>query len=203
MKSRKKKNPNRVAAGRKSKRKGNGNERDMAQAFKAWWGVGEWARVPASGGWGNQDNREGFRACGDIMTTDVEFPFTVEVKHQEAWELDQMLTAPACKPYEWWQQTKDETLEGTFPLLVMRRNRRKPLVVMEPYATVQYELASNSSARMILLNGTEELIVFKLEDFFKISKDAILRMSQNLMPKCNKCKKVLIKCKCAENQLDK
>ena len=202
MRKSRQKNPNRVAAGRKSKRKGNGNERDAANQFKTWWGVGEWARVPASGGWATVNHREAFRACGDIMTTDIEFPFTVELKHVEGWDLNQMLTAPACLPYEWWAQTTGETPEDSIPLLVMRRNRSKPLVMTRPFPALNGHLTDNNVVRFYL-HGTETLVIFKLEDLFKISREVILDMAKEEIPRCDTCKKIVIKCGCIEKSLNK
>lgn len=123
--------PKRVAAGKKSKRKGSGNERALAKAFQAWWGHGEWARTPASGGWATAATREAFRTCGDIITTANDFPFCVEAKKCEGWTLDQMLHNDKCIIYKWWDQVVNETPPGLIPLLVAARNHHPPIAIFD------------------------------------------------------------------------
>jgi len=120
------KDPVRVKAGRKAKRKGNSNEREVANLLAAWWGVGEFMRTPSSGGWGkSRQVRDDFNAAGDIVTTATDFPFCVEVKSEERWELEQLLTSPEkCPIARWWKQAERETPEGKAPLLLFTRKLR-------------------------------------------------------------------------------
>lgn len=54
----------------------------------------------------------------DIMMATV-FPWDVECKNQENWSIPQ-----------WWKQAVANTEEGRKPLLVIKKNRQEPLVVM-------------------------------------------------------------------------
>lgn len=47
------------------------------------------------------------------------FKYSVECKNQETWSIPQ-----------WWKQTTTNTEEGRKPLLVIKKNRHEPLVVM-------------------------------------------------------------------------
>jgi len=128
------KDPKRVAAGKRSKRKGNSNEREVAKMLAAWWGSGEWMRTPSSGGWGRSKQvRDDFNAAGDIVTTATDFPFCVEVKSEEGWELEQLLRSPEkCPIAKWWKQAVDETPEGKHPLLLFTRKMRPWFVMAIP-----------------------------------------------------------------------
>jgi len=113
-------------AGKKSKRKGNLNEREVAKLLRDWWGSGEWMRTPSSGGWGRSKQvRDDFNAAGDIVTTASDFPFCVEVKSEEGWALEQLLRSPdKCQIAKWWDQTVQETPDGKHPLLLFTRKLR-------------------------------------------------------------------------------
>ena len=47
------------------------------------------------------------------------FPFDIEAKNQETWSIP-----------SWWKQTTTNTEEGRKPLLVIKKNRHEPLVVL-------------------------------------------------------------------------
>jgi hypothetical protein len=122
-------NPKRVAAGKKSKRKGNNNEIQLAKQLRDYWGKGEWARTPSSGGWATATTREAFRTCGDIITTATDWPFCVEAKKQEGWTLDQLIHNRSPIVLEWWAQTLSETPPGMTPLLIAGRNHVGRVVI--------------------------------------------------------------------------
>lgn len=46
-------------------------------------------------------------------------PFDIECKNQEKWSV-----------HSWWKQTTANTKDGRVPLLVMKRNRSEPLVLL-------------------------------------------------------------------------
>ena len=136
------KDPKRVKAGKKSKRKGNSNERAVAKLLATWWGAGEFMRTPSSGGWGRSKQvRDDFNAAGDIVTTATDFPFCVEVKSEERWELEQLLTSPeTCPIARWWKQAVEETPVGKSPLLLFTRKHR-PWYAMGDHASLGSILA--------------------------------------------------------------
>ncbi len=76
--------------------------------------------------WGKDEliaSREGAQSGTDVRLVGeakMLFPWSVECKHQETWSL------PA-----WIQQAKDNQEPGTDWLLVARKNRMKPIVVMD------------------------------------------------------------------------
>jgi hypothetical protein len=172
------KNPNRVKAGKKSRRKGSSNELAIAKLFKEWWQKGEWARTPSSGGWATKDVREGFRTCGDIITTATDFPFCVEAKKQEGWHLEQLLTADKSLLYKWWDQAVDETPEGLVPMVVFNRNHLERLVMLDRTSIPVTSL----SFPHLLLRGTrlgKSLVIFRLSDLFEYDPFVFSRNSHD------------------------
>lgn len=126
------KDPNRVKAGKKAKRKGNNNERDLSKKLQEWWGHGVFVRTPSSGGWATADTRGSFRACGDIMTTATDWPFICEAKKDESWDLDKLLHNDKCVVYSWLEQANREAKEANaVPLLILARNRVPAVAVCD------------------------------------------------------------------------
>lgn len=189
------KNPKRVAAGKKGKRKGNANERALAKLFAEWWGHGEWARTPMSGGWANKEVREGFRTCGDVITTAPDFPFCLEAKKQEGWTLDQLIHNDACVVHAWWKQAVEETPPGLVPLLIIARNHIPQAVV---FAQEQmeglcmqverprdgHELAWSAHPCFIFEDHPKKtfLVITALENFMKVNPDIFGRRLPNVEP---------------------
>jgi hypothetical protein len=224
------KDPTRVAAGKKSKRKGNSNENALAKQFKEWWGHGEWARTPSSGGWATAAHREAFRTCGDIITTAVDFPFCVEAKKQEAWDLDALLHNDGCIVKKWWAQAVTESPAALTPLLVMARNR-VPQAVMFSARTLSHlpqspwHFMQHFIARLVLKTPNnnimiESLVLLPLDAFFTISPDVFGRslpvseqgrpkpedrpsVPEPVIPTCGTCHKPLTQCACTDNDLKK
>lgn len=124
--------------------KGSRNELVLAKLFEMWWGHGSFARTPMSGGWATPAHRDGFRTHGDIITTALDFPFTVEAKKQEAWSLDALLHNEKCKVHEWYDQAVKGTPRDVMPLLVATRNRQPQVVIFEA-ARMEILLANLSS----------------------------------------------------------
>lgn len=182
------KDPDRVAAGKKSKRKGSAFELKLAKEFAAWWGKGQFARSPGSGGWGRPQNRDGFNACGDIITTNRDFPWCLELKHQEGWNLDQLLLNDGCIIWKWWEQCVDETPENLLSMLIFKKNRQKPMVmirkalvehgpfgVSENVSDLYVELQQMDTTMFEIKdpqNG-QKLVIFPLEDLFNICPTAL------------------------------
>lgn len=167
------KNPKRVAAGKKAKRKGSSNELKLAKQFKAWWGKGEWARTPASGGWSTKDNREGFRAVGDIMTTAVDFRYCIEAKKQEGWTLQQLLNNEKCIILDWWKQAVEETPSfDMWTMLVFARNYVKPIVGLEYYemdTDLKYNIRDRAFPTFTYqCSGFSPIFMISLENLFKL-----------------------------------
>jgi len=105
-----------------SRSKGGRGEREAVKLLKSWWGS-EFSRTPGSGAFATITQRTDLNVSGDVSTPDPDFPFIVEVKWHEDWDLDQLIKSEKCKVWQWWKQAKDQA-EGTgkLPLLLMKRN---------------------------------------------------------------------------------
>lgn len=197
------KNLIRVRAGKKSKTKGNSNERKIALQFKEYWQHGEWARTPASGGWATAAHREAFRTCGDVITTATDFPFCLELKKQEAWRLEQILSTDSkCKIFEWWDQTVGETPKGFVPLLIVSRNFVDPIVIFngewfvkefkqymkEGDPCYEWQLHPHiyfDHGMLHAVDKPESLFLLTLDNFFKIHPKYFGRKDENVREREN------------------
>lgn len=112
---------NRSKIGKKSKSKGQRGERQVAKLLSEATGL-EFSRTPLSGGWASARTRDQVNAHGDLVCSDPDFPWSVEVKNCEGWSFEQLLTAPKSQLHEYWHQTVTQTPEGKRPLLVFTRN---------------------------------------------------------------------------------
>jgi len=116
-----------AASGKHSRRKGKRKEREVAKILQEWWGVGEFRPTPSSGGW---DKGGDFNMKGDIVTTDDQFPFCVEIKNNEAWKFSTSLVSNKSALHKFWNQTEEEAKAcGLIPLTVFTRNHH-PLFAM-------------------------------------------------------------------------
>ena len=106
--------------------KGKVAEREVARLLSEWWGPlepgAQFVRTPCSGGWSSREVRTGFRASGDIMTTAVRFPFTVESKRREGWSPANFVKGRRSPVWAWWRQALREAVEQNLePMLWVRR----------------------------------------------------------------------------------
>lgn len=119
-----------------SSAKGRRGEREVAGMCQNWWRKidkkCEFKRTPLSGGWSTTTIRSHFRACGDIMTTSDNWPFTVEVKRREDWSLNNLFDGKPTAVWQWWIQSTDQAnKEKQVPMLWLKRNR-VPWLIMLP-----------------------------------------------------------------------
>lgn len=126
------KDPKRVATGKKSRRKGARNERDVAKILSIWWGC-IFRRTPLSGGWAkSKEIRQEFSASGDLLCPDTTFPFLCEVKSQEGWSFDCLWDINPKHPLsKWWIQTVRETPPGKHPMLLFTRKLKSWYVMFK------------------------------------------------------------------------
>lgn len=211
-------------SGRKSRTKGATNERALAAVFKAWWGHGEWARTPSSGGWATAAHREAFRTCGDIITTARDFPFCVEAKKHEKWCLDNLIHNDKPDILGWWKQAKDETPPDMIPLLVFARNNVPQAVMFDDvqvFQALHITLTAPWYGRKHFLFNLDgrDLVIMSLEAFFTITPDFFGRtlpmetgrpkpedrpkVPEPVIPTCTGCKKPMTACTCTDNNLKK
>ncbi|ACI91024.1 gp24.1 [Bacillus phage SPO1] len=102
-----------------SKAKGAEYERRIAKYLGAWWGE-SFHRTPQSGGlnWGTDS-----RVAGDITTpVDSKFPFTVECKKREGWDLDQVIKGTGQVEKWWTQCIGDSERVELRPFLIFAKN---------------------------------------------------------------------------------
>lgn len=124
---------------RNGKAKGDDFENRVCRLLSIWLVPGDWKKAkvwalpfrrrftdttPLDGHW---------TGSGDVLhRPGIKFPFTVECKKQEKWELDGMFGAPKWRPWKWWSQARDQAYEaGLHPLLIFTRNCRPLYVLME------------------------------------------------------------------------
>lgn len=113
-------------------------ERDVAKRLGAWWGC-TFRRTPSSGAWGkqgqsrfskNRDTDAAGEFHGDIVAPkESEFPFSVECKCYKEVELYKALYG-VSNIYEWWAQCVEDTPKGMYPMLVMKEDRKRPLIAI-------------------------------------------------------------------------
>lgn len=125
--------------GAMSRRKGNAAELEVARLIEAWWQRVEpgckFKRTPSSGGWlgaKGRDVRDAFGVGGDLCTTAKRFPFQLEVKRREAWNIDNFLAGHRSPVWAWWEQcTLAAASAGRMPMLWARKSRSEWIVVLD------------------------------------------------------------------------
>ncbi|QKE56350.1 holliday junction resolvase [Bacillus phage YungSlug] len=141
-----------------SRAKGSKFERDIAKALTDWWGE-EFHRVPASGGlrWG-KDNR----VVGDIVPPpNSDFPFSIECKKHEGWDLSYILRNMGEFPNWWAQCTRDAYKVDKIPLLIFSKNR-SPIYFMMPHTNFiglkGYPLRYSTTQVTVILDKEKDLL---------------------------------------------
>ena len=149
-----------------SKQKGNRGEYKVRDGLTKWWGA-SFRRTPSSGAYStiHASNKD----AGDVMCDDPVFPFCVEVKNQEKWTMDQLLS-PTCKVWDWWVQAVEQSPSDKTPLLCFTRNRQ-PIYVMINYSTFCDALFSNAFPMFEVRCNHQHVVVFKFEDLLGTPKD--------------------------------
>lgn len=146
--------------------KGSAYERHIAKKLGEWWGE-KFQRTPASGGldWG-KDNR----VCGDIVTPpDSSFPFTVECKKRESWNMDSLFKG-SKEVEKWWVQVKGDCEKSDlFPMVVFSRNLQPDYILMRHRHWHEIHHTGRQIVvppdRIILHIDMDEVVVLRLDDF--------------------------------------
>lgn len=117
--------------------KGKLGEREVAKLHEAWWGTHEegaqFKSTPQSGGFSTPEVRAHFKMAGDLMTTAKTFPFVVEVKRREAWDLRRVYALKPSPVWAWWRQAcAAARVQGGVPILWIRKNRSTDWLVLVP-----------------------------------------------------------------------
>lgn len=153
-----------------SKDKGDRGEYAVRDIMEAWWGS-DFAKTPKSGGFSTKKFRKDWNAEADIVTPDDTFPFAVEVKWQEKWILDDLLTRPKTKIWDWWEQAKGQS-EDKITLLIFKKNF-KPWFCMMRIDDLNYEqtqFVTSAPMRAIDRQG-EHVYIRLLDDLLKEPKE--------------------------------
>ena len=146
-----------------SRAKGCKFEVEVAKALSAWWGEERsFRRTPLSGAWDK-------RAGGDLVAPES-FPFCVEAKNVEGWELQQLITSGRrkgdedgqCLIEKHWGQAVRECQEGKRPMLVFSRNNQPAFYMM--LAVDWSHLEGVQDARTFALFGDDVRIIGLLDD---------------------------------------
>jgi len=110
---------------RASRRKGKRGERVLCRRLEKAFGV-PFNRTPASGGlrWGKRAD-----VRGDVVCEEPWFPFVLEEKNREAWDLETFLKGLG-PIWKWWGQVvRDGKDTGRIPLLFVDKNRSPGFVI--------------------------------------------------------------------------
>lgn len=137
-----------------SKDKGDRGEYAVRDLLEEWWGS-DFAKTPKSGGFSTKKFRRDWNAEADVVTPDPTFPFAVEVKWQEKWILDDLLTRPKSKIWDWWEQAKGQS-EDKLTLLVFKRNFKPWFYMMKihpEHTDYQKDFVKSSPMRVIDRQG--------------------------------------------------
>ncbi len=119
------------SSGKRAKTKGNSFENTVAKLLSAWADT-EFHRVPLSGGWRSTNVATGDIFLVEEYATDcvrdkprVHFPFSVECKNQERWDLATLFKPEADRNIIgkfWAQATDDAKINQKVPALIFTRN---------------------------------------------------------------------------------
>ncbi|AID50505.1 hypothetical protein [Bacillus phage CP-51] len=157
-----------------SKNKGAEYERKIAKALGSWWGE-QFQRTPASGGlqW-KEDNR----VTGDIVTPpDSIFPFTIECKKRESWDLNQFLKGTG-EMEEWWTQaTRDAKKINMKPMVIFSRNFDTDYVMMnlDDFSAITVG-AQDFNHFAVAKVGLEPRVICELDKLLaSVSKETVIK----------------------------
>ena len=156
------KDPKRVAAGVKARRKGATFERKVANTFSKWLGIG-CRRTPMSGAYGEEWN-----LGGDLMF-DRPVPWFVELKRREGWRLESFFNdnCGSALAFKWATKAKEEAYaSGKVPLVIFSKNYTTSFVMVpERHIVGDLKIGVSWFDRYMLINGW---LIISLKDFMKV-----------------------------------
>ena len=106
-------------------------ERSIAKLLGDWWGA-PFRRTPSSGAWNTQSRNMGHGSTdfhGDIVAPpEANFPFSVECKAYKEVEIYKALYGKS-NLFDFWRQCRVDAKDANkYPMLVVKENRKQPLV---------------------------------------------------------------------------
>lgn len=146
-------------SGKMSRNKGAAYERRIAKILTAWWGT-KFFRTPLSGG--HQDMSNEMNIAGDLVTKDVLFPFHLELKKQEGWNLEHLLTSDKMgKIGDWFRQAKKDCKPGKIPFLIFSKNYSPDFFLLQrnDMTSIQSVYTQNAKIFKMLLYRMRNLYV--------------------------------------------
>jgi hypothetical protein len=154
----------------------------VASFLSKWWEGAEFRRTPSSGGWaGSKKAREDYGATGDIVCSDPSFPFCVEVKSAEGWELEHLVQAPLTSSlFRYWGQTVEQTPVGKIPLLIFTKKFR-PWYVMFDTSSFLPVLFKGCHYATFRVREDLHLEVSRLDNLLLVPKEATLEALKTFM----------------------
>jgi hypothetical protein len=143
---------------KKSNSKGAAFERRVRDMFRESWGV-QLERTPQSGGWGRSQTK------GDLVSpTNTRFPYFVECKNQQQWNLWGTLFESQGELLNWWDKACKQAKEegGKVPLVIVGQDYQPPLVLLKPTLRCH-----GIPQAFIISNDNKTLCLMRLIDFLK------------------------------------
>lgn len=160
--------------------KGSSFERVLCKSFSEWWfplidfkGYVlkdlPFQRTPGSGGWNRKIAGGDIQIYSNQGVWKDDFPFCVEAKNREGWEMDNISSFNAkCPVWDWWDQTNEQANDNKrLPLMVFTRNRRPEYVMM--WANDFCEYVDKECPQIQVSTGVyeEPVVITTLPEFFK------------------------------------
>ncbi len=176
---------------RNGKAKGDEYENHVCRIMSVWIVPGKWSKAPVwklpfrrrftdttplDGHWDGQ---------GDLLHAPrVAFPFCVECKKIEGWEIDGALANAKWPVWSWWEQAKRQARKtwktnGLYPLLVFSRNRKPDYVLLEEEVAQCLGLRPKSGPvlRVERPDG-ERLVLALLSDLTAVPKGTVTALAR-------------------------
>jgi len=127
------KDPKKIKIGKSSKIKGANYERKISKLFEEWFKKHDpkasIARTPQSGG--HSKLAEDWNMSSDLTCNNPDFPFLIECKCNEAWDIRDLFKIKGLVFTSWWPQaTKQSSTTDKIPLLVFTKKYHPDFVAM-------------------------------------------------------------------------
>ena len=146
-----------------SRQKGRVGEREVAKLLARWWTQIEpgcqFVPTPGSGGFARADIRAAMQISGDLCTTAKKFPFVIEVKRREGWNLERVQAGKPSPVWGWWDQCKRAAAEmNGKPLLIFRKNREPWHYIMGALPGIGMEVRVEATSEVVYFDALTELL---------------------------------------------
>lgn len=156
-----------------SRSKGNKFERDIAKLLTSWSDI-SMKRTPMSGGWSK---------TGDITPVKpedmVKWPFNVELKKRENWNLVDLITGNNIKTsiISWWEQClSDSSKSGKIPMLIFTKNLDINYCVINNTTIFSTIIKQNPNINhLIYVSEKHTFTIFDLDKLLEIEFEEVLR----------------------------